>query len=145
METMETFLAFCQEIVAQKAIVDGFEAQRKEASTKLEKMKNEVVKKMEATEMQKLHVPGFGTFFRQKEFSVRVPKDHDAKTALFKYISDNKGEEVLLDLTSINSLTLKSFWNAERKIAIDAGNVDWAMPGLTEPEVYWKLGMRKGK
>jgi hypothetical protein len=46
-------------------------------------------------------------------------------------------------MLSINSMTLNSFYQAELEVAKEAGNIDWRMDGVSEPEVYFQLAMRK--
>jgi hypothetical protein len=98
---------------------------------------------MEALELEKMAVPGHGTVYRKKSFSVKVPKDPSQKSALFDWIKNNKGEEVLQNMLSINSMTLNSFYQAELEVAKEAGNINWRMDGVSEPEVYFQLAMRK--
>lgn len=142
-DTMEEFIAQCEATAAQKDVVDDIKAQLKDASGKLEAMKRDILKKMEAVELDKQQVPGVGTFSRVKKFSVKVPKDLELKERLFDYIKETKGDTVLLDLQSINSNTLNAFWKAEHEAAVDKGDLDWNLPGVSEPEVYYQLGIRK--
>jgi len=141
---MEEFLDKCREVWEQKAVVDNIKDRLKEESGKLEGMKKEVIKTMEAADLQKQHIPGFGTIYRQEKYSVRVPKDPDAKCQLFSWISRHKGEDVLFNMQSIQSQTLNSFYKEEFANAVEEGNIDFKIDGLSEPEVYYQLGMRKG-
>ncbi len=141
---LDKFTEEVREIWKQKKIVDELKDRLKEEVGQLEEKKREALKKLEAAELDKYNVPGFGTISRVKKFSVRVPKDRESKKALFKYIHDTRGEDVLENMLSINSATLNSFYKEERKEAIDRGDIDWCIPGIDEPEVYWQLGMRKG-
>ena len=94
--------------------------------------------------MEKHHVPGWGTLSANKSYSIKTPKTVEDKRKLFEYISGEKGEDVLSDMLTVNSMTLNSFWKAELEIAKSAGNVDWELPGVGEPTQYTKLGMRRG-
>lgn len=109
---------------------------------KLEGQKIETMKLMEAMGLEKQHVPGYGTIYRQKEFSVQVPKTPAEKEELFNWIAVHKGKDVLDNMLSIHSATLNSFYKSELEVAKSEGNVDFKIPGVKTPEVYYKLSMR---
>jgi len=141
---MQEFIDLVKSVWEQKAVVENIKERLKEETAKLEGLKKDTIKQMEAGELDKFNVPGFGTVSRQKKFSVRVPKTPEDKLALFQYISEHKGEDVLRNMLSINSNTLNSFYKEERAEAVEEGDIDWALPGVKDPEIYWQLGMRKG-
>ena len=140
---MEEFIGAVKRLWDQKEVVDGLKTQLAKASKEFEKMKTDAIKAMEAMELDKQHVPGCGTIYRQKSFSVRVPKDPVLKEDLFHWIRSEKGEDVLRNMVSINSQTLNSFYKSELEAAKEKGDVDFAIPGIGTPEVYFKLGMRR--
>lgn len=143
-ESLKQFTEHVREIWEQKAVVDNIKDRLAEESKKLEGLKKDAIKVMEAGEIEKFNVPGFGTVSRQKKFSVRVPKDLASKLQLFDYIKTQKGEDVLQSMVSVNSATLNSFYKEERDEAVKRGDIDWTIPGLSEPDIYFQLGMRKG-
>lgn len=126
----------------QKSKVDLLKEQLEEASKKMEGLKLDVMKMMEAGDLQKFPLPGYGTVYRQQSFSVKTPKTPQDKEKLFTWIKETKGEDVLDNLLSINSMTLNSLFKEELEQAKERGDVNWAMPGVGVPEVYYKLGMR---
>ena len=141
---MEDFIVAVKELWRQKEVVDDIKDKLGSESKKFEAMKSNAVKALEAMEIDKQHVPGCGTIFKQKSFSVKTPKDPESKRALFGWIAENKGQDVLDNLLSINSMTHNSLYKSELEVAKEEGNVDFALPGIETPEVYYKLGMRKG-
>ncbi len=128
----------------QKAAVDCIKDKLTAEQKKLSELQGKAEKILEAADMQKFNVPGYGTISRVKNYSVKVPKDPDLKQKLFDYIAEQKGEDVLFNMTSINSATLNAFYKEERGAAIERQQEDWELPGVGEPEVYYRLGMRKG-
>lgn len=141
---MNEFLEKCRAVWEQKAKVDEVKDQLKEENSKLTKFKADVEKYMEDTELEKQHIPGFGTLYRQKKFSVKVPKTPDEKAALFDWIRDNKGEDVLFNLQTIASPTVNALYKEELAEAKKEGNINFNIPGIGEPKVYFDIGMRKG-
>ena len=141
---MKEFIVAVKELWKQKELVDGIKDKLKEESKTLEIMKSSAIKALETMEIDKQHVPGCGTIFKQKAFSVKTPKTPEQKQQLFGWIKENKGADVLRNMLSINSNTLNSFYKSELEVAKEEGNVDFSLPGLETPEVYYKLGMRKG-
>ena len=140
---MEDFIDVVKQLWAQKSVVDEKKEDLSEASGALEDLKGKAMKAMELMELDKQHVPGCGTIFRQKNFSVQVPKTPEEKAKLFAWISKNKGQDVLDNMVSIHSASINSFYKAELEVAKEEGNVDFAIPGIKMPEVYYTLGMRK--
>ena len=140
---MEGFIDLVRELWRQKAIVEEMKERLSEASKKLEGMKSQVGKMMEALELEKQHVPECGTIYRQSNFSVKIPKTPEEKRLLFNWINEHKGSDVLQNMISIHSATLNSFYKEEMDIALKAGDYAFKVPGIEPPELYYTLGMRK--
>jgi hypothetical protein len=83
-----------------------------------------------------------GTVIRSVRYSVRVPKDIEAKVEFFKWLND-KGRDVYWTYTTINSQSLNSLYKAEMEAAKEAGDFDFAIPGLGAPEGQPILSRRK--
>ena len=142
-EGLKEFTELTQSIWVQKAVVENIKDRLADEQKKLSELQNKALNKLEAAEVDKFSVPGMGTIYKQKNFSVKVPKDPTDKQNLFKYIESNKGDDVLFNMLSINSRTLNSFYKEERTSAVERGDIEWSIPGIEEPEVFYKLGMRK--
>ena len=140
---MKELTELVQKLYEQKAVCENMDERLKAERKKLEGLKLDCIKSLEAAEIDKYSVPGFGSVFRQKKYSVKVPKSPDDKLALFKYISKVKGEDVLFNLQTIHSATLNSFYKEEREDAIAREDINWALPGVAEPDIYFTLGTRK--
>jgi len=139
---MQEFIDKVKKLWVAKGAKDELTEKLGEASKTVEGLKLDVMKMMEALEIEKQHVPECGTVYRQKEFSVQVPKTPGDKEALFNWIAVNKGKDVLDNMLSIHSQSLNSFYKSEFEIAKEEGNVDFSIPGIKAPEVYYKLGMK---
>jgi len=141
---MDGFLNLCRSMWEQKAITEEMEKQLKAQKTILGKMQKDILAQMDALELDKQHIPGFGLIFTRTERSVQVPKTLEDKLKLFEWIEKNKGRDVLDNYLTINSRSLNSFYKAEYEIAKEEGNMNFAIAGIGKPEAYVKLAMRKG-
>lgn len=142
-EGLKEFTELTQSIWEQKAVVENIKDRLADEQKKLSELQNKALKKLEAAEVDKFSIPGMGTIYKQKNFSVKVPKDPSDKQNLFNYIETKKGADVLFNMLSINSRTLNSFYKEERNNAVERGDIEWNLWGVSEPEVFYKLGMRK--
>jgi len=141
---MEDFLGLCRSTFEQKAKIDEMQKIVDAEKKIFGQQQAEILRQMEALELEKQHIKGFGTIFQKTERSVKVPKTVEEKLELFAWIKDNKGEDVLNRYLTINSRSLNSFYKEELEIAKEEGNVNFKIAGIEEPQVYYKLGMRKG-
>lgn len=137
-------VGLCRAIWAQKAVVDRLKEQLDKEVSRMEGLKLDAIKSLDAMELTKQHLPEFGTIYVQTKMSIQVPKDPGDKRLLFAYIEKEKGAETLLGLQTIHSATLNSFYDTESTLAAEAGNHRWALPGVGEPKAYKTIGMRKG-
>lgn len=134
----------CRALWQQKAVVDAIKEQLDAESTKFEDLKKSTLKELDARELTKQHIPGFGTVSVQTKWSVQTPKTAEDKLLLFAYIEREKGKDALLGLQSIHSGTLNSFYDAEAALASERGDHKWTLPGVGEPKDYKLLALRKG-
>jgi hypothetical protein len=105
----------------------------------LETIQYEILKMMEASEIDSFKAFGF-TFFPKTLESVKVPKDDDAKRELFEFLKE-KG--LYDDYVTVNSQSLNSLFKALNEEAAQNGILDFSIPGLEEPTISTKLSMRK--
>lgn len=139
---MQDFIDRVRGLWELKAQKDALAEQLSGLSKEFEAKKTETMKIMEAMGVEKQHVPGCGTIYRQTEFSVQVPKTPAEKEELFNWIAVHKGKDVLDALLSIHSASLNAFYKAELGVAQEKGDVNFKIPGIKPPEAYYKLGMR---
>lgn len=108
-----------------------YEEKKKQATAAhddLEILQNEMVALLKANGRKSYHAPGVGKVGYKEVEQYTTPKTNDAKQALFGYIRDKYGEEVLTSMVSINSNTLKGWANKET----ESGEVQ-RIPGLEQP------------
>lgn len=126
-----------------KAAREEYDAQKKlasEAHGHLEILENEMVALLKASGRKSYAAPGIGSVgYREKE-QYTVPKDLDAKRALFSYISDKYGRDVLASMLSINHNTINSWANKET----ETGEVQ-QIPGLDQPTMIETFYFTKEK
>ncbi len=90
-----------------------YEAKKKvasEASAVLDSAEAELLDLLKAANKTKYNVDGLGSVTKVSKLSFKVPKEPGSKAALFNYILDNYGADVLLGLQSINSISLNAFF-----------------------------------
>lgn len=139
--TLNAFQNLCKDIWEQRMKVDEMASALKIETSKLEGMKAKVLAYMEDSEIEKQHVPGYGTLSMQNMFSVKVPAG-DNKAEFFEYL---KERGIFEDMATIHSATLNSWYKQEIDAAIEEGNADFRIPGIEEPKIVKRLGMRRGK
>ncbi len=83
-----------------------------------------------------------GTVVRAVRYTVPTPKTIEDKVAFFDWLNKEKGREVYWTYASVNSQSLNSFYKAEMEAAKEAGNFNFKIPGLAEPEATPILSRR---
>lgn len=150
------------EVMAQPVSIeelDGLVAQMMKAWTKVEeasevvkglrkeydKLEARVLATLESAKKSKYYVDGFGTAYIKSDLQVRVPANKTEKKKLFDYIQEELGDDVLFNLLSINSATLKKFVNDQAAVAAEKGVANFTIPGLQPPTVRKTLGFKSAK
>lgn len=84
-----------------------------------------------------------GTVVKSLRYSVQTPKSHDQKKEFFKWLNGKYGADVYWDYVTVNSAKLNAFYKGEMENAKEAGDFDFKIPGLSEPEAQPILSLRK--
>ena len=137
---MGEFQALCQKAWEQRQKVDEMVRLQGEESKKLEELKAKVLAYLEHYELEKQHIPGFGTLSVQNRFSVKVPQG-DNKLTFFEYLKENGMFEAM---ATIHSNTLNSWFKEKQEEALAKGILDFKVPGIDEAKLVKTLGFRKG-
>lgn len=137
---MGDFQALCKKAWEQRSRVDEMARLQSIESGILEELKAKVLAYMEQYELEKIHVPGCGTLSQINRFTVTVPKG-DNKLEFFEYLKVNGTFE---DMATVNSMTLNSWFKEKMDEALAEGNIDFKIPGLSDPKMNKTLGFRKG-
>ena len=138
--TVETLKALVKDAFKAKAELDIIKKKKTEMEADFKEMTNKILAYLEDLELDSFKVPGFGNAIVQNKFSVKVPREPDEKAKLFKHLQD-RGQ--FLEMATVNSMTLNSYYKQELANAIDEG-VEYELPGVGEPMHYQSLQMRKG-
>lgn len=77
---------------------------------------------------------------KKTTLSVKVPSEMKEKLKFFDYLKQKKCFE---QLVSVNSMTLNAFYKKEMELALEAGNVDFKIPGVEEGAPRETLSIRK--
>ena len=133
------FESFCLEFFAQKTVVVGFEAQRKEANKLLGQMEKKLLSHLQENKIEN-YKSKKGTVYIQDYFSVKVPKDSENRSKFFGYLKD-KG--IFEDMITVHSRTLNSYYCEELDQAKERGDTDFSIPGIEEPRHIPKLKTRR--
>ena len=139
--TVETLKNLVKETFEFKAQLDIIKKKKTEMEGEYKEMTNKILAYLEDLELESFKVPGFGNAIVQNKYSVKVPREPEEKKKLFQYL---QGKGQFLELATINSMTLNSYYKQEFENAVDAGNEDFEIPGIGEPMHYQQLMMRKG-
>lgn len=138
--TLGNFDTLCRELWAKKLECDELDKIAKEKSKELEEIKSKVLAYMDANELERFSVKGFGNISIMNRSSVKVPTG-DERQVFFNSLRERG---IFDDMVTVNSATLNAWYNQELEIAIAAGNIDFKIPGIVEPKIYKTLTLRKG-
>jgi hypothetical protein len=86
-------------------------------------------------------VPGVGAVTKKDNFSFKTPKTMEEKQALFDYIKNTYGEDVLMAKVGIDSRHLNAW--AKEELENHQEDPLFAIPGLSEPSHYETLSFTK--
>ena len=94
---------------------------------------------LEAQGMDSVRAHGY-LFYKKTKISVQTPKTPEEKQALFEWL---KERGLFVEMVSVNSATLNSFFNSEADKAAEKGNFEFRIPGVGEPKPYTTLEMKR--
>lgn len=82
----------------------------------------------------------YGNVVRAKRFSYKTPKSEEERAAFFGFLKEKK----LFDsMITVNSKALNSFCAKEVEAAIEAGDIDFTIPGLQEPTISETIALKR--
>jgi len=137
--TMKEFEALIEEAYHLKNEKEAFEAEAERVGARLTEAQTKLLAYMEQFEKTS-YKSKWGNIIRVQKSSVKVPKDPESKALFFEYL-ESKG--IKDDLLTVNSMTLNSFYKAEKEAAMAAGCEEFTIPGLEAPTAFFQLQMRK--
>lgn len=132
---VKDFENYCEKMYEQRDLVAKRKEELKEEERKLDKMKSKIISYLEDFGKTK-YLTKKGTVLVQEKFSVRVPKDPEAKAAFFAWLEEKGIKD---QITTVASPTLNSLYKQELEAS---ENPDFRIPGIEEPTVYKLLQLR---
>jgi hypothetical protein len=125
--------------IAQNEKIEA-EARVTSISTKLEEMKRNFILSLENAGLTSMKVPEVGNFIVTNRYQVSMPKDQESREKFFAYL---KERGIYDNMITVNSQTLNSFYKTTMEEAMEAGDVDFKIEGLSEPTLTKTLQVRK--
>lgn len=145
-QTTDVNLAALDAMVAEMVeLRKAHKAKKDEAAqayAKVEEIEAKISSVLQASGKSKYFVDGLGTAYIINKHVVTTPKSNEAKEALFKYIEEKYGREVLTSKLSIVHASLNAFYNEEVAALAKEGKVA-EIPGIEAPTHEINLGFRK--
>lgn len=128
-----------KEAATLKKQLEALEAEEKSLKEKYTAACAEILKTLELMGLDSIKAHGY-TFFKEVKSSVQTPKTVEAKKQLFEFL-ESKG--IFMEMVSVNSQTLNSLYKSLADEALQAGNIDFTLPGVEAPTPYTTLKLRK--
>lgn len=82
----------------------------------------------------------YGNLIMTTRFSVSMPKEPEKREALFNYLKE-KG--IYENLITINHQSLNSFYKEEMESHLNKGELDFTLPGVSEPSAHRTISLRR--
>lgn len=137
---LKSFQELCQKAWEQKKKLEEMSAQVTAEGKILEGLKSKVLAHMQANDLQKQHVSGFGTLSIKTRCSVKVPQGDD-KLVFFDAL---KKDGIFETMATIHSATLNSWYEERMQEALDRGEIEFKYPGIQTPKDVMTIEFRKG-
>lgn len=105
----------------------------------VDELERRIINMLEAAEMDRLDGNNCYVLLGERT-SVKTPKGNAERALFFDYLRERGVYE---ELRTVNSQSLNAFYKSELELALDRGEVDFSIPGITEVLVVPKLSLRK--
>ncbi len=140
LEDLDNLILQYQQVRADHGVVKSEAALLWEQEQKPEGL---IVSTLIKAKKSKYYMDEIGTISIKDNYSVATPKTIEDKKLLLEYIKKTYNEEMCFDRLSFNSRSLTSFVKEEYRIALEDGNADFKIPGLSEPSINQTLSVVK--
>jgi hypothetical protein len=131
-----------EKIFEAKNKLDEIAKQEKAVKEEFEKLLNQASTLMQEAGLEKQHIPNYGMLYFKDYVSIPVPKEVSDKKALAKHFEK---QGIFWEMFSVNSNTLRSYFNAERDKLEGDAKLNFRLAGCGEPTVMTKLETKRGK
>ena len=128
-----------QDYAEAKGEVERLGALKNKATEVMDMFESKVMSIMQAFQKTSYR-SSYGLLVRSERWSWKTPKSDEDKEAFYGYLK----EKGLFDtMISVNSQTLNSFAKKELDVAKEAGDIDFAIPGMGEPSLTEMIALRR--
>jgi len=147
-EELEPLIEKTKEFFELRAKKADIAKKTKELNSQFAEVQGSILKMLQASDLQKFHVPAFGVVYMEEHASYTTPKTWEDKKAFLDWVKENKGEDVMQSYISVASKGLNEFCTTEMKLAEESAikegtKLTFKIPGIAEPKPYYKVGGRK--
>ena len=132
--TVDEFKQYCLKMFEQRKKCERMKDELKVENKYLEGMKKQVLEYLSHFELDNFDT-GLGKVSSVNKTSVKVVD----KTALKEYM---EREGIFEDMFTFNSNTINAFYKSELEKAIEEGNDEFEIDGLSEPSIHTTISMR---
>jgi SOS response regulatory protein OraA/RecX len=139
MDSVQQITQMCEDLWSLRQKYDEADKVRAEIDAQIDKKEREIIDALEKNEKDNWDSKSCKISITHKT-SVKVPKDMESKQKFFEYL---RGKGMFEELVSVNSQTLNAFYKEQFEQAIEAGDVNFAIPGIGEPTLRKGLQVRK--
>ena len=136
------FKQLVEDMFTQKSKIDRMNVNLGIEKETLEDMKLKISNYLEQVDLRSFKGQSC-TVTNVQKASNKTPKDNISKDAFLNYVKENYDYDRLLSLISVNSAKLNVFCSEAEAKAVEAGDLDFKIPGLEEPKYYTQLSIRK--
>lgn len=139
---LSEFKQLGEKIFELKNQIDELSKQEKAVREEYDALLSKASTLMQEAGLEKQHIPNFGVLYFKEYVSIPVPKEVSEKKALAKYFEK---QGIFWEMFSVNSNTLRSYYNAERDKLEGNEKLNFKLAGCGEPTVMIKLETKRGK
>lgn len=82
----------------------------------------------------------YGNLVLTTKFSVSMPKEPEKRDALFGYLKEKGIYDTMI---TINHQTLNSYYKEEMEAHLNKGELDFTLPGVSEPSAHRTISLRR--
>lgn len=141
MVTVDELESLTRSIADKRREIEVLRLEQSKKNSELETLEKRMMVLLEEVGKHDYHSE-VGTVYITERASVKVPKDLEAKRALFDYL---RQRGIFEEMVSVNSQTLNAYYKAEKAAAEEKGDFAFQLPGVGEPTVDQIVAFRKAK
>lgn len=131
--------SLANDIISTRAEKEHYQALTDEAAARLKTLELRMVQGLESLGVESVSVCGY-TFYLYPIFSASLPDSEEDRKAFFDYIKERGLFESMI---TVHKKKLSKWYQSELNNALEQGDIDFSVPGISDVSSYVNLGMRK--